>query len=79
MEGVGVSTLITTLRHYYLPDATDQVYQEVTKFLNYKRVSPLMGRFLLEFDILRTKDEKKILQGFQFPDSAHAECHAIIK
>ena len=69
MEGVGVSTLISTLRHYLLPDATDRVYQEVTKILECKRTTQLIERFPLEFDILRTKAEKQILQGFQFPDS----------
>ena len=69
MEGVDVATLIATLRHNYLPGATDQVYQEVAKFLNYKRAAQLMERFLLEFDMPRTKSEKKILQGLQFPGS----------
>ena len=68
-EGVEVAAVFQTLKRYFLPDATDQVFQDVTKFLNHKRADQTMERFLLEFDFLRAKAERKIRQGFQFPDS----------
>ena len=60
MEGVDVSTVFGILRHRHVPDATDQVSRDVTKFSNYKRTDQLMEISLLGIDILRTKDEKKI-------------------
>ena len=69
MDGVDVDTVIAVLRQYYLPDALDQVFQEVAKFLNYKRTDQLMERFLLEFQILHTKAERRIQSGFQSPDA----------
>ena len=69
MEGAEVTSVIQVSELYFLPDATDQVFQGVTKFLNHKRADQTTERFLLESDILRTKAERKIQQGFQFPDS----------
>ena len=60
MEGVEVSAVIQTLKHYFLPDATDQVFQDVTKFWGRRRAEQTTERFLLEFDILRARAERKI-------------------
>ena len=69
MEGVEITAVIQVLKSYFSPDATDQVLQDVTKFLNHKRADQTTERFLLEFDILGTKADRVIRQGFQFPDS----------
>ena len=69
MEGVAVTEVSQELKQYFLPDASDHVYQDVWKFLPHKRADQTMERFLLEFDVLRTKAERKIQTGFRFPDS----------
>ena len=69
MDGVAVIEVMQVLKQYFLPDASDHVYQEVWKFLHHKRTDQTMERFLLEFDLLRTKAERKIQTGFRFPDS----------
>ena len=68
MEGVDVTSILQTLKHYFLPDATDQVFQDVQRFLHYKRTDQPMERFILDFDVLRRKAERRIQTGFQFPD-----------
>ena len=69
MEGVEVAEVLQVLKMYFLPDASDHVYQDVWEFLHHKRTDQTTGRFLLEFDLLRTKAARKIQRGFQFPDS----------
>ena len=69
MEGVAVTEVLQVLKQYFLPDASDHVYQDVWKFLHHKRTDQTMERFLLEFDLLRAKAERKIQVGFRFPDS----------
>ena len=64
-----VAEVLQVLKQYFAPDASDHVYQDVWKFLHHKRTDQTMERFLLEFDLLRTKAERKIQKGFQFPDS----------
>ena len=81
MEGVAVTEVLQELKQYFSPDASDHVYQDVWKFLHHKRTDQTMERFLLEFDLLRTKAERKIQMGFRFPDSfisalLHGECVA---
>ena len=36
MESVEVAAVVQTSKHYLLPDATDQVFQHVAKFLGHK-------------------------------------------
>ena len=47
MEGVEVVAVVQVSRRRFLPDATDQVFQDVTKFLNHKRTDQTIERFLL--------------------------------
>ena len=54
MDGVEVAEVLQVLKQYFLPDASDHVYQDVWKFLHRKRTDETMERFLLEFDLLRT-------------------------
>ena len=60
MDGVEVVEVLQVLKQYFSPDASDHVYQDVWKFLHHKRTDQTMERFLLEFDLLRTKAERKI-------------------
>ena len=69
MDGVEVAGVLQVLKQYFSPDASDHVYQDVWEFINQKKTDQTMERFLLEFDLLRTKAERKIQKGFQFPDS----------
>ena len=69
MDGVAAMEVLQVLKQYFLPDASGHVYQDVWKFLHHKRTDQTMERFLLEFDLLRTKAEREIQRGFQFPDS----------
>ena len=69
MDGVNVAEVLQELKQYFSPDASDHVHQDVWKFLHHKRTDQTMERFLLEFDLLRTKAERKIQIGFRFPDS----------
>ena len=69
MEGVAATEVLQVLKQYFLPDASDHVYQDVWKFLHHKRTDQTMERFLLEFDLLRNKAERKIQVGFRFPDA----------
>ena len=69
MEGVEVAEVLQVLKQYLLPDASDHAYQDVWEPHQHKRTDQTTDRFLLEFDLLRTKAERKIQEGFQFPDS----------
>ena len=66
MEGVAVTEVLQVLKQYFLPDASDHVYQDVWKFLHHKRTDQTMERFLLEFDLLRSKAERKFRRDFDF-------------
>ena len=48
MDGVDVTSILQILKHYFLPDATDQVFQDVQRFLLYKRTDQPMERFILD-------------------------------
>ena len=73
MDGVEVAEVLQVLKMYFLPDASDHVYQDVWKFLHHKRTDQTMERFLLEFDLLRTKAEREIQRGFQRERVANVE------
>ena len=53
---------------YFKPEALDHVYQQVTKFLQYRRTGQTTGRDLLEFGFSRLKAEARALMGGAFPD-----------
>ena len=69
MDGVEVAEVLQELKQYFSPGASDHVYQDVWEFIHHKKTDQTMERFLLEFDLLRSKAERKIQTGFQFPDS----------
>ena len=57
-----------TLRGRFAPDATDAIYQDVAKFMNFKRVDQTVDTYLMEFDVMREKAEARMGMGHGFPD-----------
>ena len=43
MDGVGVAGVLQELKQYFLPDASDHVYQDVWKFIRHKKAQPNYG------------------------------------
>ena len=56
------------LRQHFAPDATDDIFQDMVKFTNFKRTGQNMDRNLTELDMLRQKAEARMLMGSGSPD-----------
>ena len=66
--GKGAETALETWRNYSQPDPLGPVRQTVTKFLQYVRAGRTLGRYHLEFDVLRRKTEARVVTGGAFLD-----------
>ena len=70
MNGADAALVLQALRQYFQPDAVDQVFQQIDKFMKFRRIDQTMERFLMEFGILRMKADKHIYpSGGTLPDS----------
>ena len=69
MEGGDVMLVGQALRDYFQPDAVDRVFAQMEKFHSFVRATQPIGKFLMEFGILRRKAEKHMYPaGGGFPD-----------
>ena len=64
----GVAQILNILRVRFAPDMVDCIFQDITKFMYFKRTTQEMDVYLLEFDILRQKAESRMSMGAGFPD-----------
>ena len=64
----GVEQILNILRNRFAPDKADCIFQDVTKFLFFKRTTQDMDTYLLEFDMLRRRAEARFATGTGFPD-----------
>ena len=64
----GVEQILNILRNRFAPDKADCIYQDVTKFLYFKRTTQDMDTYLLEFDMLRQRAGARFAMGAGFPD-----------
>ena len=55
-------------RERFAPDAFGSIFQDMAKFMNFKRTDQDMDTYLMEFDILRRKAEARMIKGGGFPD-----------
>ena len=53
VQGEGAGSILETLRNYSQPGTLGHVCRQVAKFSQYTRTGHTMGRYLLEYDILR--------------------------
>ena len=67
-QGEDAETISETLRNYCRPDTIDYVYQQITKFLRYKRTDQTAERRRLDFDVLRHDAEARVITGGSFLD-----------
>ena len=58
MEGGDVMLVAQVLRGYFQPDAVDRISTQVEKFTSYVRTDQPVEKFLMEFGILRRKEEE---------------------
>ena len=64
----GAEQILSILRNRLAPDKADCVFQDITKFLYFKRTTQDMDTSLLEFDMLRQRAEARFNMGTGFPD-----------
>ena len=64
----GVMHILNILRDRFAPDRVDCIFQDIIKFMNFKKTTQEMDTYLLEFDILRQKAEARMPMGTGFPD-----------
>ena len=48
----GVDQILNILRLRFAPDKADCIFQDITKFTNFRKTTQEMDTFLLELDIL---------------------------
>ena len=71
----GVEQVLNISRRRFAPNKVDCIFQDITKFLNFKRATQDMDTYLLEFDMLRQRAEARFAMGAGFPDEfASALC-----
>ena len=63
----GAQQISRSPRGRVAPDATDAIYQEVAKLMNFRRTDQVMDVYLMEFDVLREKADAKNGGGQRFP------------
>ena len=64
----GVMHILNISRDRLAPDRVDCIFQDIIKFMNFKKTTQEMDTYLLEFDILRQKAEARMSMGTGFPD-----------
>ena len=75
----GVEQILNIPRNRSAPDKADCIFQDIPKYLRFKRTTQDMDTFLLEFDILRRKAEARMSVRAGDPDeffvcTLHAKC-----
>ena len=56
----GVDQILKILRNRFAPDKADCIFQDISKFLYFKRTTQDMDTYLLEFDMLRQRAEARL-------------------
>ena len=64
----GVEQILNILRNRFAPDKADCIFQDIAKFLYFKRTTQDADTYLLEFDMLRQRAEARFAMGTGFPD-----------
>ena len=71
----GAEKILKILRHRFAPDKVGCIFQDISKFMNFKRTTQDMDTYLLEFEMLRQRAEARFDMGAGFPDEfASALC-----
>ena len=70
----GVEAILKILRRRSAPDKVDCTFQDISKFMNFKRTTQDMDAYMLEFDMLRRRAEARLALGTGFPD----ECASVL-
>ena len=65
----GAGHIVNTWRIYFAPDTAGPIYQEVARFLQFRRTDQPTDRYTVEFDLLRCKAEPKMQMGAGFPET----------
>ena len=52
----------------FAPDVIDSIFQDMVKFMNFRRSGQDADTHLMEFDVLRQKAESRMITGGRFPD-----------
>ena len=65
----GVGRALAIVRDCLVPGVVNSVYQEVARFLRFKRADRSADAFLVGFDLLRRKAEFKVQMGGGFPEA----------
>ena len=65
---LGAQQISRILRERFAPGASDAVYKEVAKFMNFKCADQTMEVCLMELDVFRDKAEARMAMGSGFPD-----------
>ena len=73
----GLGLILAILRKYFEPDPVDLIYQEVLRFMQFKRKVPTMEAYATEFELLCRKSGIQETNGRRLPrriciDPAHA-------
>ena len=55
-------------RERVAPDAIDSIFQDMVKFMYFKRTDQTMDTYTMEFETLRQKAESRMVVGAGFPD-----------
>ena len=64
----GAEQILKISRECYAPDDIDIIFQDVAKFMYFRRLAQTMDTYLVEFDMLRLKAESRMLMGAGFPE-----------
>ena len=66
MQEKGAADISRALRNYFRPGALGRIHQQGATFSQRKRADQAMGRYLLEFDVLRRAAEAWVIMGGEF-------------
>ena len=59
---------------YFAPETGASIYQEVARFLQYRRMAESIGRFIVNFDLLRRKADPEMAMAQDFPENLFPFC-----
>ena len=65
---VGAQQISRIPRERFAPGAIGAIFQDVVKFMNFKRGDQSVDTYLMEFDVTRMEAEARMLMGGGFPD-----------
>ena len=64
----GAEAILKISRRRFAPEKADCIFQDISKFMNFKRTTQDMDTYLLEFEMLRQRAEARFDMGTGFPD-----------